>query len=358
MDEQLALLQFVALALPAVAILMQAVVGFHDRYGESSSDSSLRIEFRILETAFLALVAAGGLFAVSIYQQISSIITKIGIIFLAISLLLIFPATWFTLRRADFPKQSYETPEEWVKSGGVTIVKYSLVISPVIAIAIGSQFVTIPGLSDFFSDLDWRLLITVSGTGVSTLGVLVTYFQYTVSQARKERVNAWKSGLDDTLEYTIDRISNINLEERNDITKLASLAEDAEKEIEGIRLDHPQGVESETLNQLKDIEQSFGFIKQSCEEYLHTIDEIERFERNREEAVERKASLSEQLSSESELDEESVVEKMDTLKRSEDYLEKVSDKLKHLNAELEETRTVIEAEIDTLEDQIDELELE
>lgn len=128
MEANIALLQFVALALPAIAILMQAVLRFHEIYDVSDSGSSLRIEFRFLEFAFLGLVSAAILFSIDIYTTLVTMWTKLGIWVLTLSLSLIFPATWFALRRAKYPSGEHDSAEDAAKSSVVSFVKLVIVI--------------------------------------------------------------------------------------------------------------------------------------------------------------------------------------------------------------------------------------
>jgi len=358
MDAQLALLQFVALALPAVAILMQAVVGFHDRYDDSSSDGSLRIEFRILEVSFLTLVAAGGFFAVSIFQQTTSVMTRVGISLLAISLFLIFPATWFTLRRADFPKQSYETPEEWVKSGGKTVLKYSIVVSPVIVLAIGSQFITIPVVTDVFSGLGWQRIITAAAGVVSSLGIVVTYLQYTASKLDKKRINDWKERVRFNLADIQTRISDIDIDDEKEVTRLKSVAEDSIKDIEGLSSSRPTGVDNEVSDGLNGVKHSLAVISELCDKRLEIAESIESFIQNREEAVHSNLKAEARIQSDVELSDQDLEDELRKQERSEDYIDKVNKKLEDLESEREELTEDLEQEITILEEQIDELDLE
>ena len=116
LDEQqmsiiLTLLQFVALAVPAVAMMMQVVLRFQDQYIDDE-DPFVGWEFRLIEASFLALVLGGVLIAYPIIQTLSSGIARFGIVLALLALLFLVVATGLALRRPRYPTKSYDSVEE------------------------------------------------------------------------------------------------------------------------------------------------------------------------------------------------------------------------------------------------------
>lgn len=130
MSIMLTLLQFIALAVPAVAMMMQVVLRFQDRYSEDEN-TSIGSEFRLIEGSFLALVIGGILISYPIVDSLSSGIAQVGISLALLALLLLVLATGLALRRPKYPKGSYDSVEEAVmktsKKVGGTIFAFVLV---------------------------------------------------------------------------------------------------------------------------------------------------------------------------------------------------------------------------------------
>lgn len=141
-NPETALLQFVALALPAVAILMQAILSFQEQHGNTTGIDSF--EFRFIELGFFALAGAGVLFAVEIFSNVNSQILKLGIGTISASFLLLALATAFGLRRPKY--QGKEEEEVTLEQAVYTDIKR---LSPIIGIIIiGSIIVFVIGTGD------------------------------------------------------------------------------------------------------------------------------------------------------------------------------------------------------------------
>ncbi|WP_137284192.1 hypothetical protein [Halorussus salinisoli] len=117
----LTLLQFVALAIPAVAMLMQVVLRIHDEYG-NDGELVLGTEFKLIELSFFGLVISGVFVAYPLIQELDSGIAELGLILSLVSLILLVGATWFSLRRPQYPTKDFEKPEQAVKRAGKNIL--------------------------------------------------------------------------------------------------------------------------------------------------------------------------------------------------------------------------------------------
>ena len=201
MNEDIALLQFVALALPAIALLMQAVLSYHDAHG-SIGGASIQTEFRFLELAFLGLIGAGVIFSLSIFSTTNSWYTKSGVLVLIVALATIFPANWFALRRGKYPSRTYESPEEAVKSIGLKYVKIGAFVV-IIIFAIATTGIFWDALLVFppiFSYLSTDLIIAL--IAVLAIPLVKTITRYYLIQTALEN---WKEDIHEEL----DQISKI-----------------------------------------------------------------------------------------------------------------------------------------------------
>jgi hypothetical protein len=110
-DVLLTLLQFIALSLPAIAILLQVVLQFQSQYVDDENAASA-IEFRLIEFSLLILVVGGVLLALPIVLSLSSIIAQIGLTLSLLSLGLLVLAIGISLRRSRYPTEEAATIEE------------------------------------------------------------------------------------------------------------------------------------------------------------------------------------------------------------------------------------------------------
>lgn len=198
------LLQFVALALPAVAILMQAILSFHDNYDIGAEDSStIRTEFRFIELSFIGLVIAGGFFGASLIGTVDSIWGKIGLISMLIGLGFLAPATWFALRRPQYPSQSYDSPEDAAKSG----LKYAIGALIPLGILAGGGYMFLEFMPTLRSEsspqelVEVLQLVTIAGVFlIITSSIVRTLTYYRQSIERRKRREEWYSNLMELLE--------------------------------------------------------------------------------------------------------------------------------------------------------------
>jgi len=205
MNQNLALLQFVALALPALAILMQAVVSIHNKQDDGNVDNpAIYSEFRFLEFAFLFLVVASLFFCYSLLGRIEDTATKMGIYFLLGGLVLIVPATWFSLRRETYANSKYETPEKAVLSAAYTLVK----LSPILIIGIG-VYMVIYQLPDTQVNLDYLIAISTNITiGMTVVFVLFSTVNLLNNMFAGEYEKKWQSKIINKLEATKELLNN------------------------------------------------------------------------------------------------------------------------------------------------------
>jgi hypothetical protein len=113
-DTFVTLFQFVALAIPAVAILLQVVLQVQTQYVDESggSDITSAWEFRLIELSLIALVAGGALLSVPVLLSLPSPIAQAGVGVSVIALLTLVLAITISLRRPKYPTDNYESIEQ------------------------------------------------------------------------------------------------------------------------------------------------------------------------------------------------------------------------------------------------------
>ena len=123
-DILLVLLQFVALSIPAVAILLQVVLQLRSEH-DSGREPMSGWDFRAIEGGFIALVLSGVLLAGLVVQSIQSVVGRVGVALAMFGLFLLLFATWVSIRRPKYPTDDYETLEGEYSDLIEYIFKYS-----------------------------------------------------------------------------------------------------------------------------------------------------------------------------------------------------------------------------------------
>lgn len=141
MNIMLTLLQFIALAVPAVAMMMQVALQFQDRYMDEENPAVGK-EFQLMEASLLVLVLGGVLVAVPIGQSLSSGIAQLGIGLALLALLFLVLATGWALRRPRYPTDNYKSVEEAaIKTGKkVGLIVFTFLIGGIATISVGQLF--------------------------------------------------------------------------------------------------------------------------------------------------------------------------------------------------------------------------
>lgn len=343
-SNELTLLQFVALALPAVAILMQAVLNFHEIYDDSHSETVLRTEFRLLEFTFLGLVIASALFSAQILMDVESVLTKFGILFMWAGLGLIFPATWFALRRAKYPTENYDSPEELVRQTTDTGKRVLLPILAVVIILFGisrisaiatleTRFLQI-GIDDIISVLTIILIIITTQTVASNI---IDYFAQRIEQKEQKRqlsrpildihVVTRKQIPESDLELIQERISEIN---------------DIQSDLIQIRSRYIEYFSDETNDKVSDLQKKLNDLG-SCYENLERINKkIEHYRNQQTQAQETIVQAGQKLSATP--DNEAPSALFEDMTNAGEYIDKVDKEI----SGLEDSRTQIIEEIEEL----------
>lgn len=96
----LSLLEFVALVAPVIAILMQAIVAFHDDIG--SENSGPPVEFRILQWSLIIVIFGGLLIGIRLLQFIDDPLVYAGVVLIFGSLPFLAIVLWLTNTRASW----------------------------------------------------------------------------------------------------------------------------------------------------------------------------------------------------------------------------------------------------------------
>lgn len=199
-STETSLLQFVALSLPAVAILMQAIVSLQQN-SQSNVDKtdSLQTEFRLIELSFIGLVIAGALFGLSLYGTLSSIEGKIGLVLMILSLGLVAPATWFALRRSNVSHEKYDSPEEIVISGSKRVAVVLLPLLAVVFLQVTGFTFNLP-IEELISTGTIRNTLLIVTTSVISFIFVRTYISVRHSIDRLRKMRVWNSNVIESME--------------------------------------------------------------------------------------------------------------------------------------------------------------
>ena len=369
MNEDLALLQFVALSLPAVAILMQAVLNYHELHGGSSKSNTIHTEFRFLELSFLGLILAGVVFSLSVFTSATSWWTKSGISILIIALGMIFPATWFALRRGKYPSQSYDSPEDAVKS---SVRKSGWIISILVVIGLLGSIVRLflPSGSIFdFNIADPIILITIPV--IVALPVVYSLIQYYTE------VSVYRDWAQDVM-YEIARIpilvenfhSLLDQDEESDDIEFDIIAfqgrcEDIAHAIRDLVNSKPDPVSQDTAIKLSQIQNLLLNVQSLLDDLIDVMNEKEYYESEMEKAINERDRASDthyDLESENTEHENAkerttdaeeyinrVTAELDKLEEEErDLVSELESKLESIKSEAEDTVKSIESDMSSL----------
>lgn len=334
LQEDIALLQFVALALPAVAILIEAVVRFQERFVGTSTEVRLQTEFHLLEFVFLGLVLAGIVFSISILQNTDSIITAIGILLLAGSLALIFPATWFAFRRAKYPTQSFDSPEQYVKHGVITSVKIAATVGIPLFVIVGTlQFFAPSEFLNLIPRVDIRrlaiLLILIS----LSIGSASVFFQFYLNYTEKRMAKDWMIEVHKLLGNIERRLSedSIRKEDTYNLGKLRRISVDSVEEIQGLRNEAPPAADENISAQLDNLIYAIEGMSDLIKRLEEVETDIDRFQLNLEKAMSSKEEAEQVLSEDFEdISDFTADEAIENLHTAEDYITQVESKLEQL----------------------------
>lgn len=135
MADPLPLLEFVGLALPAVAILIQVIQSTHDNTGDGARNEG-SAERRFIEVSFVLLVIAGVVFGAALLLRTQDLLMQVGIVVLLFGLILLAPATWIALNRPRFPYSRFNSPEEAATAILRTVSRIALPVVFLVAVAV------------------------------------------------------------------------------------------------------------------------------------------------------------------------------------------------------------------------------
>lgn len=196
------LFQFVALALPAVAILLQAMISFQEKLSTVESEIAFRREFRVIEFSLFFLVAAGVALSFSLFQSANSDVTKFSISLLLISLISLGFGTWLAFGRARYPTKFFDSPESMIKST-LTISIPILVIFALLYV-FREQIYTIENIGP-------RSLLITFFVSNFLLIVYQIYNSYSSKKRLREQIDTWieiKTKFVDMIENIEDNLVN------------------------------------------------------------------------------------------------------------------------------------------------------
>jgi len=184
-DILLVLLQFVALSIPAVAILLQVVLQLRSEH-DSGREPMSGWDFRAIEGGFIALVLSGVLLAGLVVQSIQSVVGQVGVALSMFGLFLLLFATWVSIRRPKYPTDDYETLEGEYSDLIEYIFKYSSTIFIHVAfvvnflVILAGVFLELLGMENFIfpdamSGVVLSLIAAVVAVGIHQCLIVIKY---------------------------------------------------------------------------------------------------------------------------------------------------------------------------------------
>lgn len=356
---EMTLLQFVALTLPAVAILMQALMSFHERYGKDEYGDSLWTEFRFLELSFIGLVIAGGLFAFSIFNSLNSLTSKIALTVMLFSLLLLAPATWFALRRAKYPSESFDSPEDAVRSGLSTVgVLLLLLVPPALGGFLIIRFTNLlsqTSLPSMIANIKLMIYASIIFTILTVvIEIISNFYQYEESVNKLEK---WSQEVDSLTSKVQKRGGEIDEAEdiRNNTVKTMNTFLSLRERAENLQSVAPQKADEDIISKLEDLTVHLNTVVDLLEEVQQLRQEKVRFKSNRETAQNTKEEASQALGTE-ELSSDELDKHRVDLERVSTYLDKVDEKLNSIEGEMTANIEDISNEVESIVEMSEEIQ--
>lgn len=350
---ELTLLQFVALALPAVAILLQAVIQQHDQMDDYSSQSWT--EIKLIQYSFYALVMSGLVFIYPIFIENSSIYVQIGILIAGGALLLLIPATWFGLRRGRYGTNKFETPEKEAKS------KLKLYVPFMIGAAvIGLIARFLPTILGTFTTASIENSIpfinnVVVGAVIATSILLFLQLVeiYTKFKARDQAQQAWNETLIKNLEEIESLLESYSLEDdagvrhyKYMLKKLNNTSEILGELIEDV----PEGVDEDRLRRVQDLSNQLSLLQDLTGALISALEDAQAFDKRYQSLVSELQSTRMGIDAEAE-DASAEINRLEDLKNStEEKRERQLNQVEDLEADISETISQINSIIELLHD--------
>jgi len=270
-SSDITLLQLVALALPAVAILMQVFISVQQNFVTTESARILRWEFRFLETALVLLVVSGVVFAYSVLLRVSNLVVSLGIVTLVVSLSFIVIGVWVALSRARLPESQVGKPESYLKGVG----RYA------------ASFLVVGLVLNGLLRLAGRTLAVVdSATAALVLGTVVggvkKYVDFKEVSIYRDERRAWVEEFEPVL-HSLSETSRSLRRDPDGVPafRLNGLLEDVRRRREAI----PESVDSQVTTLVRETQRSLEYVLESssrirdlreeANEYRRTLSELE-----------------------------------------------------------------------------------
>jgi hypothetical protein len=277
------LLQLVALALPAVAILMRVFISVQQNFVATESARILGREFRFPETALVPLVVSGVVLAYSVLLRVSSPVVSPEIATLVVSLSFIAIGVRVALSRARLSESQVGKPESYLKGIGRDAASF-----PVVGLVL-NWLLRLAGRT--LAIVDSAAAALVLGTPVGGVRKFVDLREF--SMCRDER-RAWVEEFE-PVPHSLSEASRSLRREPDDAPAFRSngLLEDVRRRREVI----PESVDSRVQTLVRETQRSLEYVpasssrirdlREEANEYGRTLSELEsRFDEVRREVDE------------------------------------------------------------------------
>lgn len=287
MQAEFTLLQFVALALPAVAILLQAVIQNHDELDDTSMD--YWTEIRFIQYSFYTLVLAGIIFMIPIFLKSDSFYIKLGIFVAGGAIFLLAPATWFGLRRGRYAISEYETPEQEATAkikSYLPIIAIPIFVSSIIFFS--TRYLNIvsetlgPAIINSANQISIVVVIVII-LGLSGQ-VITTYLKFRQIKEEKEQ---WKIRTHREVQEVSEFIENYlnDFENQTDIRKKQNKADDLLKDWRELISEAPDSLNKQHREDAKNLLESIELVSDILRSLLRAHRKLRTRKRQKEKTL-------------------------------------------------------------------------
>ncbi|WP_207589011.1 hypothetical protein [Halomontanus rarus] len=283
-QAEMALLQFVALTLPAVAILLQAILSYQERYFSNLDSLGFETEFRFLEWGFALLVFSGLLFSFKIAENNESLIVRGGVFSLALSLVILGVAVLVAFRRPLY-LEANTTVESAIRQKAW---KYSKPLLFALAISLTTYVVPTNWLEaeEFVVEISGSIrLLTGLISGLLVIAGSMTLLEnYLRLKQGIERKSKWRNQALETAKSITEVLGSEDrdLNDKKDLRKFRNELKNVRQEWSSVVDSVPETTDEETISQMKDIHSLLNFLDGEIEDYTEVIksheDSIKDFE--------------------------------------------------------------------------------
>ncbi|WP_227354187.1 hypothetical protein [Haladaptatus salinisoli] len=339
---EMALLQFVALTLPAVAILLQAVLSYQDKYHSDGDVLGFKTEFQFIEWGFALLVFSGLLFSAKIVIGSNSWIIQGGVILLSLSLIILGIAILVAFRRPLYLEDDV-TVESALKQKTWKYGKYVIVT----AMIGGIGYLVPPNIDGLgITGLKISNFITfatlLSSSLISVIGSMVVFVHYLNIRRGKERQKQWRK---QTLELANDindlvDINSLNPDDDEDIRNFHDEIDRIRSRLDNLINSYPDEIEFMEREHLRRIDSLLAYLEEESHKYIDIITKMDALTNK----FERTTECIDNLTTEGELQNTSANSNTDAID---------SDTIEQQLAELRNRKQRVKRQIKDLEDKKD-----